>query len=174
MLISKNFSGAPQVYRPPSIVRPRVPIPQSTTIVQRGVRPMIRPTTDAVITGQPTFSARPVLTAPPPIGSSVSPQVFSPGSQSTMPIPGMGVNSPASIVGTPMLTTPISSIPLPPEHASDPKPSTSTGEDGDDKGKNKKKKDKKSRKLVRSAGGSVWEDPSLQDWDPSMYIYYYY
>ena len=43
------------------------------------------------------------------------------------------------------------------------------------KGKKKKKKgddsaaspEKKPRKHVRSAGGTVWEDPTLLDWDPS-------
>jgi len=83
-------------------------------------------------------------------------------------VAGMPLATP--IVGAPSLPTPVASIPLPPEQSlsAEPKPSTSTGGDTEEGSeKKKKKKDKKPKKLVRSAGGTVWEDQSLQDWDPS-------
>ena len=35
--------------------------------------------------------------------------------------------------------------------------------------KMKKKEEKKKKKLQRVAGGQVWEDPSLEEWDPNDY-----
>ncbi|CAL8135509.1 unnamed protein product [Orchesella dallaii] len=163
-----TISGAPQVYRAPSIRQPiRAPIPtQATTNMIRGVRPMIRPPPGAMVAAasQMTFSARPTLASPAVVtGLPVTAQQgFVPG----IPVTGVGM----PIMGAPVIVTPTSSIPLPPEPpSSEPKPSTSSSgdaNDANDKGKNKKKKEKKPRKLVRSAGGTVWEDQSLQDWDP--------
>ena len=36
---------------------------------------------------------------------------------------------------------------------------------------NEKKKDKKHKKNLRYAGGQVWEDASLNEWDNGMFIY---
>lgn len=118
-----------------------------------------------------TFSARPTtITSPPVVSGLPVPAAqggFTPIAAGTMP-----VNIPPSMPAS------LSSIPLPPEQSSssspmEAKPSTSSasagaagGDDGD-KGKGKKKKEKKPKKLVRCAGGTVWEDQSLQDWDPS-------
>lgn len=33
-----------------------------------------------------------------------------------------------------------------------------------------KKKDKKNKKLVRMAGGQIWEDPSLAEWEDGMFL----
>lgn len=156
------FSGAPQVYRPPSI-RPRVPTPQAAGF-QRGVRPVVNHPPGAVISARPTMSSPSVVTGLP---VAAAPPGFVPAVQ----MPGMPLATP--IVGAPSLQAPVSSIPLPPEHVPiEPKPSTSSADTGTgdgDKGKSKKKKEKKPKKLVRCAGGTAWEDQSLQDWDPSKY-----
>jgi len=152
------------VYRAPGIRQPiRTPIPQQATnnsTMMRGVRPMIRPPPGAMVSASPqiTFSARPTLS--------------SPGVVTGLPVPAQQPGFvPVTGLGMPIMAPPPSSIPLPPEQTpSDPKPSTSSSSvdaNDADKNKNKKKKDKKPRKLVRSAGGTVWEDQSLQDWDPS-------
>ncbi|ODM93637.1 RNA-binding protein 42 [Orchesella cincta] len=156
-----TISGAPQVYRAPAIRQPiRGPVPtQTTNAMIRGVRPMIRPPPGAMVaaTSQITFSARPTLSSP-----AVLTGVPGSAQQGFVPTSGM------PIMGAPVMNTPPSNIPLPPEPtSSEPKPSTSSSSDANnDKDKNKKKKDKKPKKLVRSAGGTVWEDTSLQDWDP--------
>ena len=35
-----------------------------------------------------------------------------------------------------------------------------------------KKKDKKNRKLVRTAGGTTWEDPTLGEWEEGLWNYF--
>lgn len=169
-----SYSGAPQVYRSPAI-RSRMPMPHSTTTtIQRGMRPLLRPPPGpVVVSALPTmFSARPTITSPPVVtGLPVPAQPGFPN----VPI-GIGMPMGGVITGAPLLPTPVASIPLPAEQSSsDPKASTSTSESNEtnEKGNGKKKKEKKPRKNIRCAGGTVWEDQSLQDWDTSKFFILY-
>jgi len=138
-------SGAPQVY-------------SATTKSFRSVTPALLP-----ISVKPTPDTSHLST------TSIAPMVnnLEPSTVFT------GTNAILNVTSPNSNTTPAASSSQSSTAEPIPKPSSSTvaGAATEKKKKKKKKKqegqEKKPRKALRSAGGQVWEDPTLQDWDQS-------
>jgi len=172
------ISGAPQVYKP--VANSRFPTSTTTvvrpTIVPRHVRPPLIPGAPQITTGTgaSTFSTLPKPFAPSMPTSTSLPVAAGPAEASKpINLPGVGKLTSTSIVDDSQ-AGPSSSA-----GSGDPndnaKPSTSSGGADGSPSKTAKKKskkkvpdgEKKQRKHIRSAGGTVWEDPTLLDWDTS-------
>ncbi len=148
-------SGAPQVYS----ARPRGPTQMTPTqLIPRHVRPPLIPGAPLITTG--TGSGTSLLGRPRPphmLHPPPPPPALAAKPESSHPQPSSSSTAPhiATTAGE-----------------DSAKPSTSAGTSDANKNKKKKKKkkeegEKKPRKFVRAAGGTVWEDPTLLDWDPS-------
>jgi hypothetical protein len=178
------ISGAPQVYRPAGPIGPGngFPTASSTTITRPAFIPRhVRP---SLIPGAPQITTGPGGGAPSTAGPAISVQQQTPGTatsgENAKFVSIIGAHKPGSEIGDQAATTStsFSTAPLGSLAGDDKaKPSTSAGTGSEASGTTKtakkkaKKKvaegEKKQRKHIRSAGGTIWEDPTLLDWDPS-------
>jgi len=148
------FSGAPQVYNAPVLKS------SATTVV---APPQISQTVGSSISSGPNL-----IKPASGLGTTVSAGVSSSSS-------GFGVTGPtAAAISNSSSTSSMLDT--------DVKPSTSSGLSNSlseaaaaaakklkkkKKKKNKDGEEKKPKKILRSAGGQIWEDTTLLDWDPS-------
>ncbi|CAG7832088.1 unnamed protein product [Allacma fusca] len=160
-------SGPPVISAPPLINRPPAPVIISAA-------PQKYPTSEQQPTKAPSAPVLPVPQVPiiRPIIPTQIPSAFPQISHirpmggllpMSIPQPPMAPMTNVGVVGPGI--TPV----LPGSSNEAPKPGPSTDNSGEKQKKKKKskKEEKSPKKNLRCAGGQIWEDGSLADWDPS-------
>lgn len=174
-----NFIPA-QLRRAPMHAPPGPPVITAPPVINRAPAPVI---ISAAPQKYQSSDQQPAKTLNPPVPPAPQVQVIRPivptHVQSPFPqisqIRPMGGLVPMNIPQPPVLPAATVGVSagiapvLPGSSTEAPKPGTSTETTAEKQKKKKKgKKDEKAaKKLLRSAGGQIWEDTSLVDWDPS-------